>query len=156
MEFPFNKSKRVTMSHFFPYDNIVIGILIFIVGFLFHWIGQLVSIINWDFATKIGLQELNMPKEYIAYERAIAVADSIIGWIYGLAALGLILGIDWGYKLAWIPGIILLYHGLSFWFWTLNQRKNGHILQSPAFRISWFLANFITGILAIILAWHNG
>jgi hypothetical protein len=44
------------MTHLFPYDNIVIGVLIFIVGFCFHWIGQLVSVINWKFASKIGLQ----------------------------------------------------------------------------------------------------
>ena len=154
MEFPFNKSEWATMSHLFPYDNIVIGILIFIVGFLFHWIGQLVSIINWDFATKIGLQELNMPKEYIAYERAIAVADSIIGWIYGLAALGLILGTNWGYKLAWFPGVILIYHSLSFWFWTGNRRKAGHVLTPAPLRIGWTIANFVTGALTVLFVWN--
>ena len=41
----------------FSHANIVVGILVFIVGFIFHWIRQFVSIINWDFATKIGLQE---------------------------------------------------------------------------------------------------
>ena len=142
------------MSLLFPYDNIVIGILIFIVGFLFHWIGQLVSIINWDFATKIGLQELNMPKEYIAYERAIAVADSIIGWIYGLAALGLILGTNWGYKLAWFPGVILIYHSLSFWFWTGNRRKAGHVLTPAPLRIGWTIANFVTGALTVLFVWN--
>ena len=25
-----------------------------IVGFLFHWVGQLISLINWDFDTRIG------------------------------------------------------------------------------------------------------
>ncbi len=40
------------MNDIFPYTNIVTGILIFIVGFIFHWLGQLTSIINWKFATK--------------------------------------------------------------------------------------------------------
>jgi len=142
------------MNHLFPYDNIVIGILIFVVGFLFHWIGQLVSIVNWEFATKIGLQELNMPKEYMVYEHAIAVADSIIGWIYGLAALGLILGTDWGYKLAWFPGVILIYHSLSFWFWTSNRRKAGYPLTPAPLRIGWTIANFVAGVLTVLFVWN--
>ena len=39
------------MNHKFPYDNIVVGILILIVVFGFHWIGQLISIINWELAS---------------------------------------------------------------------------------------------------------
>ncbi|MFC1536151.1 hypothetical protein ACFL4H_02140 [Candidatus Neomarinimicrobiota bacterium] len=142
------------MTHLFPYDNIIIGVLIFIVGFCFHWIGQLVSVINWEFASKIGLQEPKLPKEYKVYEHAIAIADSLIGWIYGFAALGLILNVSWGYKFAWFPGIILLYHSLSFWFWTSNRNRDGNKLESNAMRIGWSLANFATGILAILLAWN--
>ena len=141
------------MTHLFPYDNIVIGVLIFIVGFCFHWIGQLVSVINWEFASKIGLQEPKLIKEYKVYEHAIAIADSLIGWIYGFAALGLILNVSWGYKLAWFPGIILLYHSLSFWFWTSNRNRDGNKLESNTMRIGWSLSNFVTGILAILLAW---
>ena len=142
------------MTHLFPYDNIIIGVLIFIVGFCFHWIGQLASVINWKFASKIGLQESKLPKEYKVYEHAIAIADSLIGWIYGFAALGLILNVSWGYKFAWFPGIILLYHSLSFWFWTSNRNRDGNKLESNAMRIGWFLANCATGILAILLAWN--
>ena len=142
------------MTHLFPYDNIVIGVLIFIVGFCFHWIGQLVSVINWKFASKIGLQEPKLPKEYKVYEHAIAIADSLIGWVYGFAALGLILNVSWGYKFAWFPGIILLYHSLSFWFWTSNRNRDGNKLESNVMRIGWSLANFATGILAILLAWN--
>ena len=139
------------MNYLFPYDNIIVAILVFIVGFLFHWIGQLVSIINWDFATKIGLQESNMPKEYKAYEHAIAVADSMIGWIYGLAAIGLIIEAGWGYKLACFPGIILIYHAISFWFWTGNKQKDGHDLISAPLRICWTVANFVSGALTIVV-----
>ena len=95
-----------------------------------------------------------MPKEYKVYEHAIAVADSMIGWIYGLAAVGLILGSNWGYKLAWFPGIILVYHSISFWFWTGNRKKDGHDLNPASMRVVWALINFITGVLAILVAWY--
>jgi hypothetical protein len=97
------------MNQIFPYANIVTGILVLIVGFLMHWIGQLVSIINWEFATKIGLQEKEMPNEFKVYEHAIAVADVAVGWTYGLAGVGLILDTPWSYQLIWIPGAILIY-----------------------------------------------
>ena len=45
------------MEQIFPYANIVVGVLVFLIGFVFHWIGQLVSVLNWDFASKVGLQE---------------------------------------------------------------------------------------------------
>jgi len=142
------------MNYLFPYDNIVAGILVLVIGFVFHWIGQLVSIINWGFATKIGIQESKMPKEYKVYEHAIAVADSLIGWLYGIVAVGLFLNVSWGYKLAWFPGVIFVYHSFSFWFWTMNRNKDGNKLESDIMRISWFIANFITGALAILLAWN--
>ncbi len=142
------------MNYLFQYDNIVIGVLILIVGFGFHWIGQLVSVFNWDFATKIGIQESELLKEYKVYEHAIAVSDSIIGWVYGFAAIGLFINAPWGYRLAWFPGIILLYHSLNFWFWTKNRRKDGNKLVSDSMRIGWSLANFITGASAVVLAWN--
>ena len=142
------------MNQLFPYANIVTGILIFIVGFIFHWIGQLISVFNWDFATKQGLQEKGLLKEYKVYEQAIAEADCLFGWIYGMAATGLFLNASWGFKLAWFPGVILIYHSFSYWFWTMNQARDGNKLQSNIMRIGWFLANFITGLLAIIVAWN--
>lgn len=143
------------MDQIFPYANIVTGILIGIVGFLFHWLGQLISVLNWEFAMKQGLQEEGLTKDYKVYEHAIAVADSLMGWIYGIAAVGLFLGTDWGYKLAWFPGVVLLYHSLSYWFWTRNQTRDGNKMQSDTMRIGWFLANFITAVLAILVAWNG-
>ncbi len=137
----------------FSFDYIVVGILIFIVGFIFHFIGQLISIINWEYAKKIGLQEEEMLPEYKVYEHAIAVADVLIGWIYGIAAIGLILKISWAYQLIWFPGVIFIYHALSYWFWIGNQNKSGHKTTSLGFRITWFLLNFITGILCLLIAW---
>jgi hypothetical protein len=141
------------MNQLFPYANIVSGVLVLVVGFVFHWVGQLVSVINWKFATKIGLQEKGILPEYKVYEHAIAIADVAIGWIYGIAGVGLILGTQWGYKLAWFPGVVFVYHSISFWFWTGNQKKFGHQITSDSIRIGWSLANFITGVLAILVAW---
>jgi hypothetical protein len=88
----------------------------------------------------------------------MAVADVAIGWIYGIAGAGLVLSASWGFRLAWVPGIVLIYHSISFRCWTANQRKAGHPLQftrEPA-RTGWFAANFITGALAVLVAWTAG
>ncbi len=143
------------MNQIFPYANIVVGILVFVVGFIFHWLGQLISIINWEYATKIGLQEKG-PKEFKVYENAIAKADVFLGWIYGIAGVGLILDLPWSYKLIWLPGVVFVYHAISFWHWTINQWKIGHNIFSPTFRITWTLANFVPGILAMFIAWQAG
>lgn len=142
------------MNQVFPYANVVAGVLVLVVGFIFHWIGQLISVLNWDLATRIGLQEEALPPEYKVYEHAIAVADVALGWIYGLAGLGLVLGAQWGYKLAWVPGVVLVYHSISYWFWTGNRRKAGHKLVADSMRIGWPVANFVAGALAILVAWN--
>ena len=134
------------MNSLFPYDNFVVGVLILLIGFIFHWLGQLISVINWEFASKMGLQEAKLLKEYRVYEHAIAVADSLLGWIYGIAAIGLILKMPWGYKLAWFPGTVFIYHALSFWFWTRNRHRLGHQLESSSLRVGWTLANLVTGV----------
>lgn len=142
------------MNEVFPYANIVTGVLVFIIGFVLHFIGQLISVLNWDFATKIGVQEKGAPPEYRVYEHGIAMSDVLIGWLYGLAAVGLILDITWGYILAWFPGVVFVYHSLGFWFWSANQKKAGHdfpFAKNPA-RPIWFLANFTTGVLTILVA----
>jgi hypothetical protein len=142
----------------FPYAHVIAGILIFVVGFCFHWLGQLLSIINWELAERLGLQEKGLLKEYRVYEHAVATADATIGWIYGIAAIGLILNKDWGFKLAWIPGSILLYHAVSAWVWERNRRLAGRRLWSNTMRVLWCSANAVTGLLAIVVAWagHNG
>lgn len=86
-----NLKYGVIIMELFPFANVVVGILVFIVGFIFHWLGQLVSVINWDYANKIGIQEKKILPEYKVYEHAIAVADVLIGWVYGIVAVGLIL-----------------------------------------------------------------
>jgi hypothetical protein len=145
-------------TQLFPLDNIVTGTLILVVAFGFHWMGQLLSILDWDLAERLGLQEKGMLPEHRVYEHAIAVADVGVGWAYGLAGVGLLLGAPWGYRLAWVPGAILLYHALGFWVWTGNQRRRGHSTSSTRtpLRVGWTAANLITGLLAISVAWSAG
>lgn len=80
------------MNTLFPYANVLVGMLILVVGFVFHFIGQLISLINWELAERIGIAEKGILPEYKAYEEGMAFADVAIGWTYGLAGLGLILG----------------------------------------------------------------
>ena len=141
------------MDQIFALASTVAGVLILVIGFGFHWLGQLVSVLNWNLATRIGIQESELLPEYKVYEHAIAVADVALGWIYGLAGLGLLLGARWGYRLAWVPGVILVYHGISYWVWTGNRRRAGHGLASDSMRIGWSVANLVTGVLAVSVAW---
>lgn len=96
-----------------------------------------------------------MPPEYKVYEHGMAVADVSIGWIYGIAGVGLILGTQWGFKLAWVPGVVLVYHSISAWFWTRNQKRFGRQRMTEPMRIAWCLANFIAGALALLVAWYR-
>ena len=141
------------MSAIIPYANMIAGILLLVVGFGFHWIGQLVSVFNWDLATRIGLQEKELTRDYVVYEHAIAVADTAMAWLYGVAAVGLFFNAQWGYKLASIPGSILVYHAISAWVWEGNRRAAGRRLWSDARRIGWCAANAFTGILVLLVAW---
>ena len=142
------------MDQIFPGANVVAGVLVLIVAFGFHFVGQLISIVNWDLATKWGLQEAGVPPEYKVYEHGIATADVLLGWTYAVAGIGLVMDAAWGYAWAWIPGAVLTYHALSFWFWTGHQRKvgvYGSIAKQPA-RSIWTIANLTTGLLAIFVA----
>jgi hypothetical protein len=151
---PAPAKEELDVDQIFPGANMVAGVLVLVIGFGFHWLGQLVSILNWDLATRIGIQEAELPPDYKVYEHAIAVADVALGWLYGLAGLGLVLDTHWGYRLAWFPGVVLVYHSVSYWFWTGNRRKAGHRLVSDAMRIGWPVANLVTGVLAVVVAWN--
>jgi hypothetical protein len=139
----------------FPYANVVAGILLLLIGFGFHFIGQLISLVDWDTAIRLGLQEKTAPPDYYPYEHGTAVADVLIGWTYPIAAIGLIMNLEWAYTLAWFPGVILLYHSLNSWFWEADRRAAGHRLQSETFRVVWCGGNFVTGLLTILVA-SNG
>lgn len=98
----------------FLYDNILFGVLVLLVGFVFHWMEQALSVFNWDLTRRLGLQEKEALPEYRVYEHAIAVADTSIGWLYGLAGVGPLFEESWGYKLSRVPGVLFVYHGISF------------------------------------------
>ncbi len=44
------------MNEIYYWVHNLTGILVLIVRFLFHWVGQLVSLVNWDFAVSMGLR----------------------------------------------------------------------------------------------------
>ena len=142
------------MDQIFPYANVVAGLLVLVIGFGIHFAAQLTSVVNWEFATRLGLQEEGMRPEHKSYEHAIAVADSLIGWTYGIAAVGLIMDASWAYAWAWIPGAVLTYHALQFWFWTRNHRLSGDVystVENPT-RTVWALSNLVTGVLTLLVA----
>ena len=141
------------MNELFPYANIVAGVLVLLVGFFAHWIGQTISVLRWNLGTRLGLQEKGLLPEYRVYEHAIAVADMALGWLYAAAAIGLFLNADWGYKLAFVPGSILTYHAIVAWTWEGNRRQAGKGLWSDTFRIGWCSANAATGVLTLAVAW---
>lgn len=140
------------MVQAFPCAYVVTGVLVLVVGFGFHWMGQVFSLLSWDKATRIGLQEEALLPEYKVYEHALAVADAAIGWIYGVAGVGLILSAEWGFRLAWAPGIMLVYHGIAAWVWEGSRRASGHGMWSDTMRIAWCAANVLTGSLSILAA----
>lgn len=142
------------MDQIFPWANIVAGVLVLLVGFCFHFGGQLVSLVDWDRATKWGLQEAGLRPEHKSYERAIAVSDVLIGWTYAIAGFGLVIDASWAYAWAWIPGAVLSYHALGFWFWTGNHRRNGdhYATTRTPFRLTWTVVNLGTGILTLFVA----
>lgn len=143
------------METLFLYTHIIIGLLVLVVGFVFHFIGQLISLVNWKLAERIGIAKEGILPEYRAYEEGMAVADVTIGWIYGLVGVGLIFSAPWSFKLAWFPGVILIYHSISFWFWSRNQEKAGYKYRSTSTKMGWFLANLITGVLLVNVAWNG-
>ena len=52
------------MEQIFPGANVVAGVLVLIVGFGFHFGGQLISVLAWQRAMRWGLQEEGLRPEY--------------------------------------------------------------------------------------------
>ena len=44
---------------------------------------------------RLGLQEADAPKDYYPYEHGTAMGDVLLGWTYGLAAIGPGIGIGY-------------------------------------------------------------
>ena len=142
------------MEPVFPYANILAAVLILIIGFGLHWLSQAIGIFKPDLAIRLGVLEKGLLPEFRAYEDAIAKADVIVGWVYPLAAIGLLMNAGWGARLAWVPGVIFVYHGLSAWFWEANRRRLGHLYFSEPFRRLWCFSNIGAGLLVILVAWQ--
>jgi hypothetical protein len=142
------------MDQIFPSANVVAGVLVLLLGFCIHFCAQLLSVIDWELGTRLGLQEAGMRPEHKSYEHAIAVSDVLIGWTYGIAGIGLIIDASWAYPWAWIPGAILTYHALQFWVWTGNHRRTGDHYSTTRnpFRILWTIGNLATGVLTLMVA----
>ena len=137
--------------------NLLTATLILIVAFGFHWVGQSFSLLDWATAAKIGLQEEKLPADMKIYEYGIAVGDACLGWTYGIAAVGIFLHRPWGFRMAWFPGAILLYHTICFMAWTRGRMDAGYYfaIDHPGARYSWFIANLVTAILSIYTAWTH-
>ncbi len=143
------------MEPVLPYAKIIAALLILVIGFGFHWLGQAISLVNPGLAVRLGVLEDGLLPEFRVYEDAIAKADVIIGWTYPLAAIGLLMDADWGARLAWVPGSIFVYHGLSAWFWEANRRKLRHRHFSEPLRRLWCFSNIGAGLLVIFVAWQS-
>lgn len=133
--------------------SIIAGILLLVVGFGFHFIGQAISLWSWPLAERLGLQEKGASPAQKDYEAGIATADVLIGWSYGPIGLGLILGWSWAYMAAILPSAILIYHALGFWFWNAAQNRGGRRIMAEPIRRVWTAVNLVTGLLVMASAW---
>ena len=129
------------------------GFLLLVVGFGFHFMGQAISLWKWTLAERLGLQEESATPAQKDYEAGIATADVLIGWSYAPIGLGLILGWRWASTAASIPGAILAYHALGFWFWTAAQNRGKRRIMAEPLRRIWVAVNLATGLLALTAAW---
>ena len=64
-------SKQFSDLTQYEYPAIVVALLV--IGFGIHFVAQTLSVLNWDLATRLGLQEAGMRPEHKNYEQAIAV-----------------------------------------------------------------------------------
>ncbi len=132
--------------------SMIAGILLLVVGFGFHFMGQAISLWNWTLAESLGLQDKSASPAQKDYEFGIATADVLIGWSYGPIGLGLILGWNWATTAAFIPGTVLIYHALGFWFWTAAQNQGGRRIMAERIRRIWCAVNLLTGLLVLTSA----
>jgi hypothetical protein len=74
--------------------------------------------------------------------------------VYGVAAVGLPPASDWGYKLAWVPGSLLVFHSRCAWHWEIDDRRAaGQGIRTDPFGLAWCPANLISQACADAAAW---
>ena len=139
------------MQSLFPFAHIIAGIIILIVGFGFHFLGQLMGFLYWEPELKHSFI-INMPIKAKGYAHIVAISDVAIGWSYAIIGMGMYIGKSWSYTLAWIPGIILFLEGISFWTWR-NQNNRPAQDLSLTERIEWSGLNIVSGLFILLVAW---
>jgi hypothetical protein len=129
------------------------GAALLVVGFGFHFLGQALSLHDWSLAERLGLQEKDATAAQQDYERGFAVADVLIGWLYGPIAIGLWFEAPWAFKAAFLPGVVFTYHAVGFWFWTARQARGGRPGIAGPKRVLWAAVNLACGLLLLGVAW---
>ena len=114
-------------NEIFPFANIIVGILIFIVGFIFHWFFQLISAINWNYATKIGVQE----KEMIPEKVYLGKNDTPIKWFKAAK----VRHDKWVDMKRHFPGDPGVFYGNTFVFSEIKQTVQLRLGTSGALKV---------------------
>ena len=136
----------------------IIGIIVIIVGLLVY-VGQSLSFLAPELATKIGL---NDPEEemdqslYIIETKANGLSDMLLTWTLPLAGLLMILDhVSWPY-FALVGGGIYIYFALLTIFCRLYLKKAGKKVGSPSsekaayiFSVIWIVTSVTMITLAI-------
>ncbi len=134
-----------------------IGIVVIVVGLLV-WIGQSLSFLAPDVATRIGL---NSPEEemdqslYIIETKANGLSDMLLTWLFPLSGLLMILDHKAWPFIALIGSGIYIYFALLTIFTRVFLKKRGKDVGSPSsekvayvFSAIWILS----GVTMIVLA----
>jgi len=137
--------------------NTFIGIIVIVVGLLV-WIGQLLSFVAPDIATKIGL---NSPEEemdqslYIIETKANGLSDILLTWMLPLSGLLMIFEHKAWPFFALLGSGIYIYFALLTIFSRIFLKKRGRMVGSPAderiayvFSAIWILSSTTMIVLA--------
>ncbi len=135
-----------------------IGIVVIVVGLLV-WVGQSLSFLAPDIATKIGL---NSPEEemdqslYIIETKANGLSDMLLTWIFPLSGLLMILDHKSWPFLALVGSGIYIYFALLTIFSRVFLKRRGKDVGSPSaektayiFSAIWVLSATTMIVLAI-------
>lgn len=136
---------------------VLIGIVVIVVG-LVVWVGQTLSFLAPDIATKLGV---NSPEEemdqslYIIETKANGLSDILLAWTLPLSSLLMILDRKTWPVLALIGSGIYIYFALLTIFTRIFLKKRGKKVGSPSsektayvFSAIWILSSITMIVLA--------